>query len=135
MQTYKTGKLSIQLKRSVILIAKNESANILECLDSVKFADEWIIVDSGSNDDTVVRSRSFGATVIETDWPGFGPQKNRALDAATGDWILSIDADERVTPELANEILHVIHSPDTVDAYEIPINRSICHFSVFKLLT
>ena len=57
-----------------------------------------------------MRSRSFGATVIETDWPGFGPQKNRALDAATGDWILSIDADERVTPELANEILHVILS-------------------------
>lgn len=107
------------MKLSVILITKNESANILECLDSVKFADEWIIVDSGSNDDTVARSRSFGATVIETDWPGFGPQKNRALDAATGDWILSIDADERVTPELANEILHVIHSPDTVDAYEI----------------
>lgn len=115
----KPGKLSIHLKRSVILIAKNESANIPECLDSVKFADEWIIVDSGSNDDTVVRSRSFGATVIETDWPGFGPQKNRALDAATGDWILSIDANERVTPELANEILHVIHSPDTVEAYEI----------------
>lgn len=66
-----------------------------------------------------MRSRSFGATVIETDWPGFGPQKNRALDAATGDWILSIDANERVTPELANEILHVIHSPDTVEAYEI----------------
>lgn len=107
------------MKLSVILITKNESNNILECLNSVKFADEWIIVDSGSNDDTVAKARSFGATVIEMDWPGFGPQKNRALDTATGDWILSIDADERVTPELADEILHTIHSPDPVDAYDI----------------
>lgn len=107
------------MKLSAILITKNESNNILDCLNSVKFADEWIIVDSGSSDDTVAKARSFGATVIETDWPGFGPQKNRALDAATGDWILSIDADERITPELADEILHVIHSPDPADAYEI----------------
>ena len=107
------------MKLSVILITKNESNNILECLNSVKFADEWIIVDSGSKDDTVSKARSFGATVTVTDWPGFGPQKNRALDAATGDWILSIDADERITPELANEIQHAIQSPDAVQAYEI----------------
>ncbi len=115
----KNWRLSIHMKLSVILITKNESNNILECLDSVKFADEWIIVDSGSIDDTVAKARSFGAKVTETDWPGFGPQKNRALDAATGDWILSIDADERITPELADEIMNVIHSPDPADAYEI----------------
>ncbi len=107
------------MKLSVILITKNESNNILGCLNSVKFADEWIIVDSGSNDDTVAKARTFGATVIETDWPGFGPQKNRALDIATGDWILSIDADERITPELADEMFRIIQSADTADAYEI----------------
>ena len=107
------------MKLSVILITKNESTNILECLNSVKFADEWIIVDSGSNDDTVAKALSFGATVIEADWPGFGPQKNRALHAATGEWILSIDADERITPELADEVLHTLQSPEPADAYEI----------------
>ncbi len=119
MQIYKTWQAIHPMKLSVILITKNESANIPECLNSVKFADEWIIVDSGSDDDTVSKARSFGATVIETDWPGFGPQKNRALDAATGDWILSIDADERITPELANEILETVKSADPADAYEI----------------
>jgi glycosyltransferase involved in cell wall biosynthesis len=90
---------------SVIIIAKNESARILECLDSVAFADEIIVLDSGSTDNTVELARAFGAHVESTaDWPGFGPQKNRALDLATCDWILSIDADERVTPELATSI-------------------------------
>ena len=71
------------MKLSVIIITKNEAANIQACLDSVGFADERIIVDSGSTDDTVAIARAAGATVIETtDWPGFGPQKNRALDAS-----------------------------------------------------
>ncbi|MBC7575295.1 MAG: glycosyltransferase family 2 protein, partial [Herminiimonas sp.] len=81
---------------SVVIITKNEAHNIGDCLASVAFAHEWIIVDSGSTDGTVGIARAAGATVIETtDWPGFGPQKSRALAAATGDWILSIDADER----------------------------------------
>ena len=89
---------------SVILITKNESARIDACLASVAFADEWIVVDSGSSDDTCERARAFGATVIATsDWPGFGAQKQRALDRASGRWVLAIDADERVTPELARE--------------------------------
>jgi glycosyltransferase involved in cell wall biosynthesis len=90
---------------SVILITKNEAARIEACLASVAFADEIIVLDSGSTDDTVALARSLGAHVHETaDWPGFGPQKNRALALATCDWILSIDADERVTPELAASI-------------------------------
>lgn len=94
---------------SVIIITKNEAHNIGECLDSVAFADEWIVVDSGSTDDTCAIARAKGAVVVQTqDWPGFGPQKNRALDLATKDWALSIDADERVTPELALEIQAVI---------------------------
>ena len=93
------------MKLSVIIITKNEAANIAKCLKSVDFADEFIVVDSGSTDGTVELARALGARVeVTSDWPGFGPQKNRAVDLATGDWVLSIDADELVTPELAREI-------------------------------
>lgn len=106
---------------SVIVIARNEAHNLQACLEAVKFADEIIVVDSGSSDGTVQIARDAGARVIETpDWPGFGPQKNRALDAARGVWVLSLDADERVTPELAAEIREVIHRPGPVaEGYEI----------------
>jgi glycosyltransferase involved in cell wall biosynthesis len=89
---------------SVILITKNEADNIRDCLKSVEWADECIVVDSGSTDETAAIARSLGAKVYEHDWPGFGQQKNRALDYATGDWVFSIDADERVTPELRGEL-------------------------------
>ena len=99
------------MKLSVIIITKNEAANIAACLKSVAFADEFIVVDSGSTDGTVELAQALGARVeITSDWPGFGPQKNRALDLATGDWILSIDADERVTPELAREIQEALRA-------------------------
>ena len=96
---------------SVILITHNEAAHVGACLASVAFADEWIVVDSGSTDATCDIAREFGATVLRTtDWPGFGAQKNRALALARGRWVLSIDADERVTPELAASIRGVIAS-------------------------
>ncbi|HJV84332.1 MAG TPA: glycosyltransferase family 2 protein [Noviherbaspirillum sp.] len=110
---------------SVIIITKNEAANLQACLDSVNFADEIVVVDSGSTDGTVDIARKAGAVVIETDWPGFGPQKNRALDAATGEWVLSIDADERITPELADEIRTVIRNP-SADAYDISRRSWYC---------
>ncbi|HLU15299.1 MAG TPA: glycosyltransferase family 2 protein [Burkholderiaceae bacterium] len=101
---------------SVIIITKNEAHNIGECLDSVAFADECIVVDSGSTDNTREIAQSKGARVVLTDdWPGFGPQKNRALDLATQDWVLSIDADERVTPELAAEIQTIIRNDGVID--------------------
>ncbi|HRL21543.1 glycosyltransferase family 2 protein [Alcaligenes sp. SDU_A2] len=104
---------------SVILITKNEQAHIQACLESVAFADEIIVLDSGSTDRTVDIARSLGAKVsVTNDWPGFGPQKNRALDLATGDWVLSIDADERVTPELAQLILQELDNPRAT-AYRI----------------
>lgn len=96
---------------SVIIITLNEARHIADCLDSVGFADEVIVVDSGSTDGTRDIAQARGAKVTLTaDWPGFGRQKNRALDLATSDWVLSIDADERVTPELAAEIQDVLRA-------------------------
>lgn len=117
------------MKLSVIIITKNEADNIQACLDSVSFANQWIIVDSGSTDGTLEIARAAGATVIETaDWPGFGPQKNRALDAADGDWILSLDADERIPEALRDEIMAAINAP-AADAYALPRLSSFCgHF-------
>lgn len=111
---------------SVIIIARNEARHIEACLASVAFADQWVVVDSDSTDNTAELARNFGAQVVVTqDWPGFGAQKNRALDLATGDWVLSIDADERVTPELAAEIRATLSNPG-FKAYEIPRLSSFC---------
>lgn len=117
------------MKLSVILITKNEARNLRQCLQSVAFADQIVVVDSGSTDGTQAIARDAGALVIETaDWPGFGEQKNRALDAATGDWIFSIDADERVTPDLAAEIAAVMKADpkSATDAYEVPRKSWYC---------
>jgi glycosyltransferase involved in cell wall biosynthesis len=89
---------------SVVIIVKNEALNIRACLESVAWADEIIVVDSGSTDDTLTICREFTSHVYVHDWPGFGPQKNRALDYATKEWVFSIDADERVTLELRAEL-------------------------------
>ncbi|GGP26238.1 glycosyltransferase family 2 protein [Silvimonas amylolytica] len=113
------------MRLSVILIAHNEIANLRDCLASVAFADEVIVVDSGSTDGSVALAREMGAKVLETDWPGFGPQKNRALDLAQGDWVFSIDADERVPEGLRDEILMTISQPQ-FDAYEMPRLSSFC---------
>jgi glycosyltransferase involved in cell wall biosynthesis len=117
------------MKLSVIIITRNEAENIQACLDSVRFANQWIIVDSGSTDGTQAIARAAGATVIETaDWPGFGPQKNRALNAADGDWILSLDADERVSPALQAEILAALANSAHA-AWALPRLSSFCgHF-------
>jgi len=94
---------------SVILITRNEAHNVAGCLGSVAFADEWIVVDSASTDATREIAEQFGARVVTTsDWPGFGAQKNRALALAQGRWVLSIDADERVSDELATSIQRAI---------------------------
>ncbi|MGZ3411774.1 MAG: glycosyltransferase family 2 protein [Xanthobacteraceae bacterium] len=104
---------------SAIVIVKNEAENIAACLAGLAFCDERVVVDSGSSDDTVKIARESGARVESHAWEGFGPQKNFALSLATGDWILSVDADERVSAELAREIQSAIAAP-RVDAYEIP---------------
>lgn len=110
---------------SIIIITKNEALNIRECIESVKWADEIIVVDSGSTDDTVAICREFTPHVYNHDWPGFGIQKNRALDYASKDWVLSLDADERVTPELRAEIEAVMRG-GSAPGYEVPRLSSFC---------
>ena len=110
---------------SVIIITKNEAELVGRCLESVKWADEIIVVDSGSTDDTVEICRRYTDRVVVTDWPGFGPQKNRALAMATGDWVLSVDADEEVTEALAQEIQHVLQAPQA-QGYTLPRLSSYC---------
>jgi len=107
---------------SAILITRNEAHNLHDCLQSLQgLADEIIVVDSQSTDGTVAIAQQHGAIVSQpADWPGFGPQKNRALDLATSDWVLSIDADERVTPTLAAEIKQVLQTGDDQAAYKLP---------------
>lgn len=111
---------------SVIIIARNEAANIRACIDTVLWADEIIVVDSGSTDDTANIAREMGAQVyVHADWPGFGPQKNRALGYASNDWVFSIDADERVTAELRAEIEQVLAKADA-DGYFCPRLSQFC---------
>ena len=111
---------------SVTVITKNEAHNIEACLRSVAFADQVIVLDSGSTDNTVEIARTLGAEVsINTDWQGFGVQKNRALALAKSDWVLSIDADERLTAELQAEIQEVLNTP-VFDAYRFPRLSSYC---------
>ena len=107
-------------KLSIIIITKNEQNLIRDCLQSISWADEIIVVDSGSNDSTLDICREYTKHIlINTDWQGFGYQKELALQQATGEWVLSIDADERVTPELKQEIQLAMSSSNHI-AYEIP---------------
>ena len=113
---------------SAIVITRNEEANLADCLATLAFARELIVVDSGSTDATVELAEQAGARVLRTtDWPGFGPQKNRALDLATQPWVLSIDADERVSPELRDEILAVVRAAGPqADTWSMPRKSSYC---------
>lgn len=111
---------------SVIIIAKNESEHITSCLDSVSWADEIIVFDSGSTDNTVEICKNYTPHVYETDWPGFGPQKQRALNKTKGDWVLSIDADELITKELRTEIQQSMQNQQNTYGFEIPRSSSYC---------
>lgn len=105
---------------SVTIITLNEQKNIRRCLESVNWADEIVVVDCGSSDDTISICEEYGARVFKHNWKGYAEQKNWAIEQATGDWILSLDADEEVTPELACEIEVVLSSENPADAYSIP---------------
>ncbi|MGH8348872.1 MAG: glycosyltransferase family 2 protein, partial [Pseudomonas sp.] len=114
------------MKLSVILITRNEEHNVRACLESIAWVDEIIVVDSGSSDNTVAICKQLGAKVQVMDWPGFGPQKNRALDLAGGDWVLALDADERVSAELRGEIQAALVNPGENIAICFPRLSSYC---------
>ena len=90
------------------IITFNEEKNIRDCLESVKWCSEIVVIDSGSTDRTVEIAREYTDRIVVTDWPGHVQQKNRAIDAAPTDWVLSLDADERATPELRQEVERVL---------------------------
>ena len=107
-------------KLSVTIITKNEAADIGAALASVAFADERIVIDSHSTDDTVAIARQHTDRVIVRDWAGYVDQKNYAASQASHDWILSLDADERVTPALADEIAATLGGSPSYQGYRIP---------------
>jgi len=112
---------------SVIVICRNNEATIRRCLASVAWADEVVVVDSGSTDRTREIAREFTAHLHQTpDFPGHGPQKNRALDRATRDWIFSLDSDEWVTPELRAELQAAMATPGDRVAFFMPRRSSFC---------
>ena len=105
---------------SVIVITKDEARNVGGALESVRWADDIVVVDSGSRDDTVAVARRHTARVVTHDWPGYGAQKNFAAGLAAHDWVLSLDADERVTPALAREIRALLAAGPEKRGYRIP---------------
>jgi glycosyltransferase involved in cell wall biosynthesis len=108
-----------------ITITKNNATDIGACLESLAFCDERIVVDSGSDDDTVAIARQKGATVTFHAWEGFGPQKNFAMSLTQSDWILWLDADEELSPEVTEAIKRAI-ATDDADAYEISRLSEFC---------
>ncbi|CAG0931695.1 (heptosyl)LPS beta-1,4-glucosyltransferase [Planctomycetaceae bacterium] len=96
---------------SLVLITLNAEAQLAACLESVPGADEIVILDSGSRDDTAEIARRFGARFLHQNWRGFGAQKNAAVAAASHDWVLCLDADERLSPELHAAILEALRQP------------------------
>lgn len=107
-------------KLSVTIITYNEEANIRRTLESVKWADEIVVVDSGSTDRTVEICREYTDRIFHQDWLGFARQKNFAIGKTEGDWVLSLDADEPIEPALADEIRGIISSSRSFDGYRIP---------------
>jgi glycosyltransferase involved in cell wall biosynthesis len=108
-------------KVSVVVITLNEAAHLAACLDSVRWADEILVVDSGSTDDTLAIARRYTARIVVNDWPGYAAQKNFAATQTSHDWILSLDADERVSPELASELRGILAGPEpTAAGFRIP---------------
>src|SRR5258705_5260284 len=112
---------------SVAIITLNEADNLARTLASVRFADEIVVVDSGSTDRTVEIARSFGAKVFCEDWKGFAVQKNSAIDKCAGTWVLSLDADEELTEELQAEIRGMLEADaetmPQVDGYRLRLRH------------
>jgi glycosyltransferase involved in cell wall biosynthesis len=110
---------------TVVIVAKDEERNIAECVASASFADEVLVLDSRSSDATVTLAQAAGARVVETDWPGYGPQVARGFSLAASEWVLSLDADERISKALRDEVLAAIRS-GTHAGFRIPRLSEFC---------
>lgn len=97
---------------SAAVITKNEEKRLPDCLRSISFVDEIVIVDSGSSDRTIEIAKGFGCRVFEEEWKGFGRQKNSAIQKCLNEWVIILDADERVPPETRDIIFHTLQNPD-----------------------
>ena len=118
------------MRLSAVILTKNAGRTLSRCLESVDFADEIVVFDAGSTDNTAELARAAGARLlVSADWPGFGPQRQRAQAHARGCWILWIDADEVVTPELKAQILAALEDRDPAVVYRV--NRLTCFFGRF----
>jgi len=113
------------MKISIAILAHNEAANIRRTLESVAWADELVLVDSGSTDETVDIAREFGANVFTEPWKGYGAQMNSAIDKCAGPWVFSLDADEVLTPELQAEIQTLLAGNPNFEAYWVPRRNQI----------
>jgi glycosyltransferase involved in cell wall biosynthesis len=111
---------------SIIVIALNQEANIGECLASVSFVDDIVVVDTGSTDRTVEVARAYTDRVLTTAWQGFGRTKNYALDQVRGDWVFSLDTDERVPLALQDEIQAVVEADGPFAGYRVPRKNYFC---------
>ena len=105
-------------KLSIVIITKNEEKFIADAINSAIFADEVLILDSDSTDKTCNIAKEIGARVEQQDWLGFGAQKNKAVELASNDWVFVLDADERITPELQDEIISTLKNP-RFDGYQV----------------
>lgn len=105
-------------KLSITIITRNEEKNIKECLESVKWADEIIIVDAFSNDSTVEIAKNYTDKIIQREWNGFADQKGFALEKASNEWILSLDADERVSESLKKKLLFLLSNLDQLNQFD-----------------
>ena len=113
---------------SVAIITKNESKRLPDCLRSVAFADDIVVVDSGSTDGTVEMAEEFGCKVYVEAWKGDGPQKQSAVSKCANDWVLVLDADERLTGEARERVIAIVSAPESCDAYSFT-RKSIFHGS------
>jgi glycosyltransferase involved in cell wall biosynthesis len=108
------------VKLTVTVITRNEAANIEGALESVRWADEIVVVDSHSVDETVAIAKKYNARIVIHDWAGYSAQRNYAAEIASNDWILALDADERVPPELAVEIQRIVREGSVLGGYRMP---------------
>jgi len=124
---------------SVAIITLNEEENLRACLESVKWADEIVVCDSGSTDRTLAVAAEYGAKTFHDEWRGFAGHKNLAVERTSNPWVLVADADERVTPALREEIERVLADPEASDGYLVPrrsyfLGQSLSYLNKFQRL-